>query len=272
MSFILYGDFSNHRYNITMEELLRMPPVFDPPLMNAAGTLGFCPDRRKPLDWASFGAFVTNPISIKTRRPASSTRWRAQLGTALVHTGHPNPGFHKVVAQYAPLWAQADMPVIVHLMASPPAEMRKYIPRLEVLENVIAVELGFPESIWEGEAQEVITASLGELPIIVRLPISRALELSPAVMHAGAVAVSLSPPRGLYPNPEGDFDRGRLYGPALYPQALHVVRELANLKVPVIGAGGVYSCSQADAMQAAGALAVQVDMALWRGEWFLSGE
>lgn len=255
-----------------MEELLRMPPVFDPPLMNAAGALGFCPDRRKPVDWASFGAFVTNPISISKRKPASSTRWCVEVGTALVHTGHPNPGFNKVVAQYAPLWAQADLPVVVHLMASVPAEMRKYIPRLEVLENVIAVELGFPESIWQAEAQEVIAASLGELPIIVRLPLNRALELSPAVLQAGAVAVSLSPPRGLYQNEQGDFDRGRLYGPALYPQALHVVRELSKLKVPVIGAGGVYSTAQADAMRAAGALAVQVDLALWRGEWFLSQE
>jgi len=255
-----------------MEDLLRLPPVFDPPLMNAAGSLGFYPDRRKPLDWDRFGAFVTNPISIKKRRPASSTRWRLEVGTALVHTGHPNPGFYHVVAHHAPQWAQSDLPVIVHLMASLPAEMRNYIPRLEVLENVIAVELSFPDAIWVSEAQEVISASLGELPIIVRLPLHRAVELAPAVAHAGAVAVSLSPPRGLYPNPDGDFDRGRLYGPALYPQALQVVRELANLKVPVIGAGGVYSDTQADAMRAAGALAVQIDLALWRGEWFLAGE
>lgn len=251
-----------------MEELLRLPPVFEPPLMNAAGTLGFYPDRRKPVDWVRFGAFVTNPVSVGRRRPAASTRWRVTAGTALVHTGHPNSGFHQVLRQYAPQWAQADLPVVVHLMASSPVELRKYIPRLEVLENVVAVELGFPASIGAGEAQDVISASLGELPVLVRLPLYRAAALAPAVMESGAVAVTLGPPRGQLPDQVGDFDRGRLYGPSLFSQALHAVRELKALRIPVIGAGGVYAPSQAEAMQTAGALAVQVDLALWRGEWF----
>ena len=58
---------------------------------------------------------------------------------------------------------------------------------------------------------------------------------------------------------------GRLYGPALFPQALAGVRGLAQAGVPVIGAGGVYSQAQAQAMLAAGALAVQLDAVLWRG-------
>jgi dihydroorotate dehydrogenase len=253
-----------------MEELLRLPPVFDPPLMNAAGTLGFAPDRRKLLDWAQFGAFVTNPISYSPRRPASSTRWRVDAGIALVHTGHPNPGFHKVLRQFAPIWAQADLPVVVHLLAGPPAEMRKIIPRLEVLENVTAVELGFPERIGRSELREVISASLGELPILVSLPLSRAVELAPVAVESGAAAVALSPPRGQHPNTSGSFDQGRLYGPPVFPLALHVVRQMSLAQVPVIGAGGVYSNEQAKAMRQAGALAVQVDLALWRGDWFSS--
>ncbi|HKJ26085.1 MAG TPA: hypothetical protein VJ965_00480, partial [Anaerolineales bacterium] len=197
-----------------MEELLRLPPVFDPPLMNVAGTLGFSPDRRKPLDWAKFGAFITNPISLQRRRPANSTRWRVDAGmgpgTALVHTGHPNPGLSKCLRQFAPIWAQADLPVIVHLLADRPAEIRKAVTRLEVLENVIAVELGFPEQISAGELQEVVAASLGELPVLVSLPFIRAVELAPTAQEIGAVAVTLSPPRGQVPNQNGGFDQGRL--------------------------------------------------------------
>lgn len=262
----------NQRYNICMEELLRLPPVFDPPLMNAAGMLGFAPDRRKPLDWEKFGAFVTNPVSVSPRRPAAGARWRQEGSTALVHTGHPNPGFSRVVRQYASVWAQSDLPVVVHLMADRPAEMKKIIPRLEVLENILAVELGFPEEIGQGELVEAISACLGELPLIVQLPFSRAVLLAPAVIEAGAAAVSLAPPRGQLPDAVGDFDRGRLYGPPLFSQALHVVRRLDALQIPVIGAGGVYSREQANVMRWAGAFAVQVDLALWRGDWLLAKE
>ncbi|HKJ26333.1 MAG TPA: hypothetical protein VJ965_01740, partial [Anaerolineales bacterium] len=66
----------------------------------------------------------------------------------------------------------------------------------------------------------------------------------------------------------GGFDQGRLYGPSVFPLALHMVRLLAETNTPVIGSGGVYSPAQAEAMRAAGAFAVQVDLALWRGDWF----
>ena len=39
--------------------------------MNAAGTLGFAPDYRAPAPWEAFGAFVTNPLSLRTRRPTA---------------------------------------------------------------------------------------------------------------------------------------------------------------------------------------------------------
>jgi dihydroorotate dehydrogenase len=56
-----------------------------------------------------------------------------------------------------------------------------------------------------------------------------------------------------------------LNGPALFPQALLAVRDAARANIPVIGAGGVGSKQNADAMLAAGALAVQVDASLWKG-------
>jgi pyridoxal biosynthesis lyase PdxS len=120
--------------------------------------------------------------------------------------------------------------------------------------------------------------SLGELPLIVSLGWEQALELGPRVMQAGAIAVSLSAPRGTLPYPAASVPdaqatepvklvSGRLYGPGLFPQALDVVRNASRLGLPVIGAGGVYSMEQAGAMLAAGAMGVQVDSALWRGTW-----
>jgi dihydroorotate dehydrogenase len=249
-----------------MEELLRQPPPLDPPLMNAAGSLGFAPNLRIPSLWSEFGAFVTNPVSMQPRKPASGKRWQAFSGGVLFHSGYPNPGFWKVLEQFGPRWAQAPLPVIVHLLASQPEELQRCVLELETAENILAIEIGFPEAIGKQEAVQVISAALGELPLIARLPLTRSVDLAPALIEAGVVAVSLAPPRGTLPMGD-DVISGRLYGPALYPLALQVVGELNQAGVAVIGAGGIYHRQQVEGMHRAGAWAVQVDLALWRGDW-----
>ena len=250
-----------------MEELLRQPPEFDPPLMNSAGSLGFAPDLRLPLKWDLFGAFVTNPISIKPRKPAASHRWQSFPGGALIHSGFPNPGFRQAVARYEAGWAQLPVPVIVHFLADTPEELHRRIEHLETMENIRAVEIGFPDEISPDEAHEVISACVGELAVIARVPFARAGEIAGICLEAGAVLISIAPPRGALPAGEG-IQSGRMYGPAVFPLALQAVRQLAAAKIPVIGSGGVYHPDQAEAMRQAGAQAVQLDLALWRGDWF----
>jgi dihydroorotate dehydrogenase len=107
--------------------------------------------------------------------------------------------------------------------------------------------------------------SLGELPLIVSLPMEDAVRLAPRVIEAGAAAVSLCAPRGSLVTDNRSLITGRLYGPSLFPQALETVHRLAGAGVPVIGAGGVYTREQAEVMKEAGAMAVQLDAVLWRG-------
>jgi len=249
-----------------MEELLRQPPPLEPPMMNAAGSLGFAPNLRAPSLWKQLGAFVTNPVSVRPRKPASGGRWQAFPGGVLLHNGYPNPGFWKVFRQFGMRWAQAPLPVIVHLLASQPEEIQRCVLELETAENILAIEIGFPESIARQEASQIITGALGELPLIARLPLTRSIDLAPMVVEAGAVAVSLAPPRGALAIGE-EMVSGRLYGPAVYPQALQAVGELNQAGIVVIGAGGIYQQQQVEEMYRAGAWAVQVDLALWRGDW-----
>jgi dihydroorotate dehydrogenase len=185
----------------------------------------------------------------------------------LLHTGHANPGFSKALRRFRSRWATAPLPVIVHLMATSPREMQRMIVKLETVENVIGVEVGFPADISAPEVSEVLSAAAGELELVARVPLPRAVELAPALLEAGASAVCLGPPRGVLQDGEGGMNSGRMYGPSLFPQTMFVTRELAHLGVPVIAGGGVYSIEQAEALQNAGALAVQVDTALWRGDW-----
>ncbi|MEX1071078.1 MAG: hypothetical protein WEC37_00480 [Anaerolineales bacterium] len=242
------------------------PPALDlrSQWMNAAGSLGFAPETRGDVSVEDFGAFVTNPISLRARRTAQPPRLLSFPGGVLLHTGHPNPGLSGAIKRYAAAWARSPLPIIVHLLSAKPDEVRKAMPRIEELENVIAVELGIEANSSRSEVSDLARAASGELPLIVLLPLDRAAELADAAMSGGASAIRLGPPRGSLPAPNGRIINGRLYWPALFPQALAATVELGRLGIPVIAAGGVETKAQGEAMLTAGALAVQIDISLWK--------
>lgn len=237
--------------------------TFPKPIMNAAGTLGFAPDRRAPVAWEDFGAFVTNPLSLRPRRPAAEPALIAYPGGFLLHTGLPNPGLAAALQKYARRWADAFLPIIVHLIADRPEETARMVERLEGLENIIAAELGFAPQLADDIVLIAVEMCLGELPLIVSLPAEQILRLGPRVFQVGAAALSLAPPRGRLARRGSSPVSGRLYGPGLLPQALEVVYNAARIGLPLIAAGGAYSNGDANAMLAAGALAVQMDAMLW---------
>ena len=101
--------------------------------------------------------------------------------------------------------------------------------------------------------------------MIASLPPGRLAELGPLLREAGVAAVSLAPERGALPGPDGRLVRGRLYGPGMLPAALSAVETAVRLGLPGDRRWGSVRQADAAAMQAAGALAVQVDTAFWRG-------
>ncbi len=235
--------------------------------MNAAGTLGFAPEPRLHGELGQLGAFLTNPVSLTPRTPAHGTRCLPFPGGFLLHTGYPNPGLEAVLRRCVPRWERSPIPVIVHLLGQGIDDLASMALRLEVVPGVMGVELGFPKDLDRNLVSAFVQAACGELPVIARLPVDQAVALAPAALEAGAEVISLGAPRGALPLPGGRLVEGRLYGPALFPHALAAVRSLAQMGAPVIGAGGVYSQAQVQAMLSAGALAVQIDAVLWRGGW-----
>ena len=235
--------------------------------MNAAGSLGFTPDSRVEIPWDSLGAFVTNPLSLRPRQPAAKPEVIEYPGGFLLHTGLPNPGFNAALKRYSSRWDKSDLPVIVHLMADRPEQTQYMVQALEMQENVMAAELGFAPLLADDILLLTLEMCLGELPLIFSLPVEQTLSLGPRLMREGAQAISLSAPRGALSKAEGTGDKGivtgRLYGPSLFPRALETVYSAAKIGLPIIGAGGVWSKENAEAMLSTGALAVQVDAALW---------
>ena len=254
---------------------------FSKPLMNAAGSLGFAPDSRAGISLDSFGAFVTNPFSLRPRKPAALPEVIEYSGGFLLHSGLPNAGFNAGIKKYASRWDKAEMPVIVHLMADRPEETQRMVRMLETHENVMAAELGFAPLLADDILLVTLEMCLGELPLIFSLPIEQVLRLGPRLIQEGAQAISISAPRGALPltprfdytnaplsaNAEKDFITGRLYGPSQFPRALETVYSAAKVGIPIIGAGGVWTKNDAEAILSAGALAVQVDAVLWGVNW-----
>ena len=235
--------------------------------MNAAGSLGFAPDPRAGIDLASFGTFVTNPLSLRPRLPAAKPELIEYPGGILLHTGLPNPGFNAGLKKYSAKWSRSDFPIIVHLMADRPEETQKMVRSLETQENVMAVELGFAPLLANDIILLTLEMCLGELPLIFSLPVEQVLSLGPRLIQEGAQAISIATPRGALTAPNSSLITGRLYGSSILPRSLETVYSATKLGLPIIGAGGVWSKENADAMLAAGALAVQVDAALWGFNW-----
>ena len=238
---------------------------FRKPMMNAAGSLGFAPDSRAGISLDSLGAFVTNPFSLRPRKPAAQPEVIEYPGGFLLHSGLPNPGFNAGLKRYASRWDKSDLPVIVHLMADRPEETRQMVRMLETHENVMAAELGFAPLLADDILLLTLEMCLGELPLIFSLPVEQILSLGPRLIQEGAQAIRISAPRGAWMTDH--LITGRLYGPSLFPRVLETVYSAAKLGLPTIGAGGVWTKENAEVMLSAGALAVQVDAVLWGANW-----
>lgn len=236
---------------------------FSKPLMNAAGSLGFTPDPRNGIDFDSFGAFVTNPLSLRPRLPTPQPAMIEYPGGFLLHTGLPNPGLSSAVKKYESRWARSGMSIIVNLMADRPEETKKMVESLEAIESVMAVELGFAPLLSDDIILMTLEMCLGEIPLIFSLPIEQVLSLGPKLIQDGAQAISISPPRGALNPDSSSLVTGRLYGPSLFPRILDVIHSASKLDIPIIASGGIWNEKDVADSLSAGAMAVQVDASLW---------
>ena len=234
--------------------------------MNAAGMLGYAPAPARSLVPETMGAFVTNPISLGPRTPASERCLMRYPGGVLLHSGLPNPGLSRVLRQYGERWKQSRLPIWVHLIGTRPEEIQPMLRRLEEREGVSAIELSLPPEAGPEESLALVEAGLGELPLVLHLPLTEARAPWLAKLsELGVSAVSLGAPRGALPDGPGRQQYGRLYGPSLFPLVLAAVRDKRPLGLPVIAGAGIYRRQDAQALREAGAWAVQLDTVLWRG-------
>jgi dihydroorotate dehydrogenase (NAD+) catalytic subunit len=240
------------------------------PVMPATGIMGYGDVYHRLVPLETLGAFVTNPITARARRGAHPPRMLDFPGGLLVHTGLDNPGVRGVIRRHSKRWAHSPVPVIAHVVGTNPHEAAACCERLSGLESLAGVELGLPDYLTVEGALEILTAArtFNTLPLIVKLPLWRASDMAVSIADRGlADALTVAaPPRGTLPA-AGQRITGRLYGPAIFPQALWMLQQVQALiedRLPLIGCGGIHSVADARALLAAGAVAVQVDSYIWR--------
>lgn len=226
------------------------------------------------LDLSAFGAIVTNPITLRPRRGPNQPRVVETPGGFILRSGEQNPGVKKVIQQYQSLWTHLETPIIAHLPADEPDDLRRTARALSGLETpqgqtvIAAIELGVPPMAnahdvarWIAVIQEV---SL--LPLLVKLPLDTPADVAIAAAEAYAdVLVIGAPPLGAAPAPGGEgIITGHLYGPALFNLALQKLRYLKGwVDLPIIAVGGVHSLAEAQAFLQTGAAAIQLDSLLF---------
>lgn len=234
-------------------------------IMNAAGTLGFVRGTAESAAWPKLDIFVTNPISWNARSVAREPVLRLKGQDFLLHTGLPNPGFRAALRQFSRRWADSKIPTIVHLMASGQADTARMVRELEELDGVVAIELGFAADVTQRDLIAHVAAAQSELPVIASLPTDKLNEIGARVLDAGADFLSCAAPR-LHddgPSEQQSLRAGRIYGTSLLQAAVDAVRSATVAGLPVIGANGVFTHADTETMFEAGAVAVQVDAALW---------
>jgi len=239
------------------------------PIMPAAGCFGTGREYAPLIDLAALGAVVVGPVTGRPRRGSEPPRLLPVPSGVLLHTGLANPGISALIRQAVRVWRSSPVPVIVHVAGTDTDEVASCCERLAAVEAVAGVEMGLPDAATPELAADLTRAACtsANRPVLVRLPLADADRLCEAAAAAGADALTVAaPPRGTAWHPgAGRYISGRLYGPFVLPLALRALRRVAEMvSLPLVGCGGITAIEDAAAFLRAGAVAVQVDSALWR--------
>ncbi len=251
------------------------------PVMTASGTFGYGPEYEPWVDLNRLGAAVVKGISpepVAGNPPPRTVEVTSGLINAI---GLQNPGVEAFVRDYLPFWRRYDVPLVVNIWGRTVEEYARVAERLSAEEGVAGLEINVScPNIKEGSCvfgsdlemfKRVVGAvrektSLTIIPKLAPDPF-RVRSFAQAAEACGADAVSLI---NTIPAMAIDIETrrpklgnvtGGLSGPAIKPVALRMVWQVASVKIPVIGIGGIVDAADAVEFLVAGASAVAVGTA-----------
>ncbi len=251
---------------------------FPNPVLVASGCGGTGRDLAAYGDLASLGGFVTRSVT-RLARPGGEPPRLVESPSGLVNAiGLQNPGVEAFLRDELPFLLDSGVPVVVSIAGHSLGEYAELARTVGRAERVVAVEvnLSVPDPVGSGQldarepyqAASVVGSCRRDLRAGVlllaklRSDVSRVVETTRAVAGAGADAVVVG---NALPAAMPDGRSGGLSGPAIRPQALRCVSEVASAvpDVAVVACGGIMDAADARDFLAAGARAVQVGTALF---------
>jgi dihydroorotate dehydrogenase (NAD+) catalytic subunit len=252
------------------------------PLMTASGCFGYGLEYADIVDLSSLGAVVVKGLFLKEREGHPPPRIVETPSGMLNAIGLQGIGVHRFIREKMPELRRRGAVVIVNVCGSSLDEYVEVSRMLSDVEGVAALELNIScPNIKEGGIQfgcnlastrEVVSAvrKATRLPLIPKLTpnVTSVASFARAAEESGADAVSLVNTFLAMVidvetrRPALSNVMGGLSGPAIRPIAVRMVYECAQqVRIPVIGMGGISSARDVLEFLIAGATAVQVGTA-----------
>jgi len=254
------------------------------PVMTASGTFGYGTEYAEVIDIQRLGAIICKGTTLKPRPGNPQPRLVETAGGVLNSIGMENIGVNALIREKAPIWVGWSLPVIVNILGESITEYAELASLLNEVPGVSGIEVniscpnvsaGGIEFGASPKAAAAVTAAVKvktTLPLIVKLSpnVTDIVAIANAIIEAGADALSLiNTLKGMVIDPLsrrpvlGNISGG-LSGPDINPIALYMVYQVArNVKVPVIGCGGIATANDALEFIMAGASAIQVGTAIF---------
>jgi len=249
------------------------------PTVLASGILGVSKSLLSEAIKNGAGAVTIKSISFEPREGHNNPTVIAFDAGMMNAVGYSNPGAANAKKEFTDL-KRLGAPVFASVIGQEPEDFAKVLKLIKEMEFA-AIEIplscphtpGFGTLAGQDTAEKTfkITKSvvkLTELPVFVKLsPITRNIgEVARAAEKAGASAITavntMGP--GMIINTEArkpvmGFKIGGISGPALKPVAVRCVYDIyENVKIPIIGTGGVFTGKDAIEMMMAGAKAIGI--------------
>jgi dihydroorotate dehydrogenase (NAD+) catalytic subunit len=252
---------------------------FANPVLVASGTFGFGEEYDKLIDLSRLGGIITKSVTLEPRKGNPPPRTCETASGMLNAIGLTNLGVDRFIREKLPFLRGLKTRIIVNVAGSKIEEYVEVVKRLNRCTGIDMLEINIScPNVKEGglafgakpKSAQVCIRQIRDntsYPIIAKLSpnVTDIAEIARAVEEAGADAISLiNTLVGMAIDVEkrkpilGNITGG-LSGPAIKPVALAMVWKVANeVKIPVIGVGGIMNTQDAVEFILAGACMIQV--------------
>jgi len=252
------------------------------PVTTASGTFGFGPEYTPYLDLNRLGAIVVKGITLLPRDGNPTPRLAETPAGILNSIGLQNPGVDRFILEALPFLANYDLPVIVNIAGDTADDYALLAEKLSRAPGVAGLEVNIScpnvkkggmqfgsDPSMAAEVTRAVKAST-DLPVIIKLSpnVTSIIAVAEKVAEAGAdalsmintllgMAIDIKKRRPVLGNVLGG-----LSGPAIKPVGVRAVWQVyREVKLPIIGMGGITTAEDAIEFILAGATAVAVGTA-----------